>query len=59
MERTELPNQEKTRTLGEKENYKFLGILEANTIKQAEIKEKKKEKRIHQKNEKTTWNQTP
>ena len=30
----ELPNQEKIRTLGEKENYKYLGILEADIIKQ-------------------------
>ena len=27
---------------GEKENYKYLGILEANTIKQLQMKEKKK-----------------
>ena len=36
----ELPNQEKIRTLGEKETYKYLEILKADTIKQAEIKEK-------------------
>ena len=36
----ELPNQEKIRTLGEKETNKYLGILEADTIKQAEMKEK-------------------
>ena len=40
MEGLELPNQEKIKTLGEKETYKYLGILEADTIKQAEIKEK-------------------
>ena len=28
------------RTLGEKETYKYLGILEADTIKQVEMKEK-------------------
>ena len=28
--------------LGEKETYKYLGILEADTIKQAEMKEKMK-----------------
>ena len=28
----ELPNQDKIRTLGEKENYKYLGILETDTI---------------------------
>ena len=31
----ELPNKESITTLGEKENYKFLGILEANTIKES------------------------
>ena len=34
----ELPNQEKIRTLREKETHKYLGILEADTIKQVEIK---------------------
>ena len=29
----ELPNQEKFRTLGEKETYKYLRILEADIIK--------------------------
>ena len=33
-------NQDKIRTLGEKETYKYLGILEADTIKQVEMKEK-------------------
>ncbi len=32
-EEIELPNQERIRTLGEKENYKYLGILEADNIK--------------------------
>ena len=36
----ELLNQDKIRTLGEKETYKYLGILEAVTIKQEKIKEK-------------------
>ena len=36
----ELPNQDKIRRLGEKEKYKFLWILEADTIKQMEMKEK-------------------
>ena len=40
IERIELPNQEKIRTFGEKETYKYLGILEADTIKQAGITEK-------------------
>ena len=36
----ELPNQDKIRTLAEKETYKYLGILEADTIKQVEMKKK-------------------
>ena len=36
----ELPNQDKIRTLGENETYKYFGILEADTIKQVEIKNK-------------------
>ena len=36
----ELPNQDKIRTLREKEIYKYLGIVEADTIKQEEMKEK-------------------
>ena len=36
----ELPNQYKIRTLGEKETYKYLDILEADTIQQMEIKDK-------------------
>ena len=36
----ELPNQDKIRTPGEKETYKYLSILEADTIKQVEMKEK-------------------
>ena len=35
----ELPNQDKIRTLAENETYKYLGILEADTIKQVEMKE--------------------
>ena len=38
-------NQEKKiRTIEEKENYKYMGIWEADTIKQTEIKKKKKRK---------------
>ena len=37
---TELPNQDKNRTFGEKETYKYLGILEADTTKHVEMKEK-------------------
>ena len=34
----ELPNQDKIRMLGEKETYRYLGILESDTIKQGDIK---------------------
>ena len=54
----ELPNQENIWTLGEKETYKYLGILEADTIKQAEMKEEKKFKKSISENEKTARNQT-
>ena len=36
----ELPNKDKIKSLAENETYKYLGILEADIIKQAEIKEK-------------------
>ena len=36
----ELPNQDKIRMLGENETCKYLGILEADTIKQVEMKDK-------------------
>ena len=36
----ELPNQDKIRKLGENEIYKYLGIWEANTIEQVEMKDK-------------------
>ena len=36
----ELPNHDEIRTLGENETYKYLGILEADTIKQVEMKDK-------------------
>ena len=39
-DRMELPNQDMIRTLGEKEMYKYLGILEDDTTKQVEMKEK-------------------
>ena len=38
----ELPYQEEIRSLIEKETYEHFGILEADTIKQAEMKEKVK-----------------
>ena len=42
MEGIELPNQEKIRTLGEKETYKYLGILKADTLKHVGMKKNKK-----------------
>ena len=36
----ELPNQDKIRMLGKMETSKYLGILETDTIKQEEMKEK-------------------
>ena len=36
----ELPNNDKIRTLWENETYKYLGILEADTIKQVQMKNK-------------------
>ena len=36
----ELPNQDKIRTLAENKTYKYLGILEADTIKQVKMKDK-------------------
>ena len=40
IEGMELPKKEKIRMLGEKETYKYLEILEADNIKQIEMKEK-------------------
>ena len=40
MEGMELQNQDKIRTLWGKEMYKYFGILEADIIKQVEMKEK-------------------
>ena len=53
----EQTNQDKIRTLREKETYKYLGILEADTIKYVDMKAKMK-KRIPQENEESTGNQT-
>ena len=36
----ELPNQDKIRRIREKETYKYLGILEADMIKQVDMKDK-------------------
>ena len=38
-DKIDLSNQEKIRTLGKKETYKYLGILEADTLKYVEMKE--------------------
>ena len=54
-EEIELPIQEKIRKLGVKETYNYLGILEADTIKHSEMKEKIK-KGIPRKKEKSIWN---
>ena len=35
----ELPNHDKIRTLEENETYKYLGILEADTIKQVQMRD--------------------
>ena len=40
MDGKKLPNENKIRTIREKETYKYLGILETDTIKQDEMKEK-------------------
>ena len=53
MDAIELPNQEKIRALRKKETYKCLDNLEANTIKQVEMKE-----RIFQENQKVTQDKT-
>ena len=39
-DKMELPSQDKIRKLGEKETYKYLGILEADTVKQEKMKDK-------------------
>ena len=52
----ELLNQQKIQTFGKNRTYKYLEILETDTIKQAEMKEKLKG--IPQENEKTSGNQT-
>ena len=40
----ELPNQDKIKMLGEKEIYKYLGILEADTTKPSEDERKENKK---------------
>ena len=56
MEEIELPNKKRIWTVSEKENYTYLEIAEADTIKHTETKEKKKG--VPHKNKKTTRNQT-
>ena len=46
---TELLNQDKIRTLAENETYKYLEMLEADTVKQVEM-ENKIQKRISKEN---------
>ena len=36
----ELPNQDKVRTLGERETYKYVDILATDTINRVEMKDK-------------------
>ena len=43
MDRIELTNPKRFRTLGKKQNYEYLGILEKDIIKKAEMKEKSNE----------------
>ena len=49
MDGIQLPNQDTIKSLDENESYKYLGILEAENIKQAELKGKVK-KGISQEN---------
>ena len=44
MEGIELLDKERIKTLGEKETYKYLRILEVDTIKQVEMEEKTKKR---------------
>ena len=58
---TELPNQDKIRTLGENETYKYLDIFEAVTIKQVKMKEKIKKEYLRKtrkllETKKSSWN---
>ena len=48
-ERNRTANQKNSRTLGEKENNNYSGMLEADTIKQVDINEENN-KWLHQKN---------
>ena len=48
--------QPENRNLLGEEKYEYLAILEAERIKQTEMKDKKKKKRVPQKNEKASQN---
>ena len=50
MERMDTPNQDKIRTVGQKEAYKCLVILEADAIKQVQMKVKIQKKYLRR-----TW----
>ena len=56
-DRIGLLNQQINRMLSEKKTYKYLGTLEVDSIKQAEIKENI-HKRLSQENKKVIQNQT-
>ena len=43
IDEMELPNQDKIKTFGEKEMYKYFGILEVDTIRQVKMKKIQKE----------------
>ena len=53
----ELPNQDKIRTLSENENYKYLGILETDTIKQGQMKDEIKKEYLRRA-KKAAWDKT-
>ena len=53
----QLPNQDKIRMLAENETYKYLGILEADNIKQVERKYKSQKEYLRI-NKKTTRDKT-
>ena len=40
MERIALPNEKRIRTLRQKKTFKYIGILEADIVKQVVVKEK-------------------
>ena len=54
----ELLNLEKSRTLEDKETCKYLGILEADTIKQVKMTEEIKNRVSSQENQKATRDET-